>query len=1027
MFLSNISIKRPIMVSMFLLAVVMFGVIAFFGLPLNLMPALDIPFVTVQVPYPGAGPLEVETEIIKRVEDEVSTVSGIETLTSYAMENVGITLVEFKLGKDVDVAVQEVKDKVDAIRNDFPADAQLPIVGKIDINAQPIMNVLLAGNQELRELTSLAERRIKDRLSQIPGVAQVQVIGGEAREIRVELDNAIVFQNALSLGQVSRILAAQNVDMPAGQFQQDSQELSVRMEGRFDSVDALRNLEIPTPHGSRRLEQLARVLDSSADVRERTVYFDNRRKTRDENVVLLSITPAPDGNAVEIADGVRRALPSLREQLPAGASLTIVSDDSEFIRSTVNDTLMNVFLGIILTAGVLLFFLHDLRSTLIAALAMPISIISTFVLLQTAGFSKNIMSLMGLSVSVGILITNSVVVLENIFRHRDMGQGRMLAADRGTSEIANAVLASTLTNIAVFLPLAMVSGMVGIFLKEFALTVVFATVFSLIVSFTITPMLASRIIPEHDTKKHPVGRKLEAMFQGWERKYRSALETLFARRRRGAVLLGWVFILFAGSLMLFPGIGFEFAPEMDQGVLNVEVELPQGYNLTQTAGVMAEIERKVQDHPQVECMVTTLGTISELDQGVNMARMDVHLVDADRRSLSDKQLASALIRDLSTVPNARIRVQAVGMGAGGGSYPIEFYLQGQDMDRLEELRERIVGELGGVDGLVNLTTSSRKGKPEVTLYPDRLKMDQAGVNAYDLAMTLRASVEGTVATTYREDGEEYDVRVVLADRSTDTPEKVENLPVVTSGGTYRLAQFTDLGFTEGYSRLLHRDKFRSIQFNGSNAPGFVLGDVVNDIQRTLAGMDLPEGYEITWGGSAQMLQETTRDMGRAFLIAVVITYMLLAAILENLVQPVLILGTVPLALIGVLGALFITGQTMNISSMMAVIMLVGIVVNNAILLLDYTNMLKRGGKSTTDALLEACPVKLKPILMAAITTMLGMLPLALGIGDAGAEMRQPMGIVSIGGLAVSAALTLFVIPTVYNLVSRDRGKEGAQP
>ncbi len=685
-----------------------------------------------------------------------------------------------------------------------------------------------------------------------------------------------------------------------------------------------------------------------------------------------------------------------------------------------------MFLGIILTAGVLLFFLHDLRSTLIAALAMPISIISTFVLLQSAGFSKNIMSLMGLSVSVGILVTNSVVVLENIFRHRDMGQGRMTAADRGTSEIANAVLASTLTNIAVFLPLALVSGMVGIFLKEFALTVVFATIFSLIVSFTITPMLASRIIPEHDTRKHPLGRRLEAMFQGWERKYKGALEKLFARRRRGVMLVAGVFVLFAGSLMLFPSIGFEFAPEMDQGVLNVEVELPQGYNLAETARVMAEVERQVQNHPQVERMVTTLGTISDLDQGVNMARMDVHLVDANQRALSDKQLVSALIRDLAAIPNARIRVQAVGMGAGGGSYPVEFYLQGQDIERLEELRERVMEELRDVDGLVNLTTSSRRGKPEITLYPDRLKMDQAGVNAYDLAMTLRASVEGTVATTYREEGEEYDIRVTMADHAVDTPEKVGNLPVVTANGAYRLAQFADVRFTEGYSKLLHRDKFRTIQFNGSNAPGFVLGDVVNDIQRTLGRMSLPEGYEISWGGSAEMLQETTRDMGRAFLIAVVITYMLLAAILENLFQPVLILGTVPLALIGVLGALFITGQTMNISSMMAVIMLVGIVVNNAILLLDYTNILKRQGKNTTEALLEACPVKLKPILMAAITTMLGMLPLAMGIGDAGAEMRQPMGIVSIGGLAVSAALTLFVIPTVYNMVSRDRGKEGAQ-
>jgi HAE1 family hydrophobic/amphiphilic exporter-1 len=1006
---------------MIFIGVVMFGVLAFFGIPLNLMPAIDIPFVTIQVPYPGAGPLEVETEIIERIEDEVSTISGIETLTSYAMENVGITLLEFDLDKDVDVAVQEVKDKVDSIRNEFPTDADLPIVEKIDIGAQPIMSVLLSGDQEMRELTDLAEQRIKDRLSQVEGVAQVEVVGGQTREIRVELDNRLVFQNAISLEQLSQILAAQNVDMPGGQFQQRSQELAVRMEGRFDSIDRLRNLEIPTPYGSKRLEQIAQVKDTSAEVRERTVYFNNQAKERDENVVLLTITPAPDGNAVEIADGVRNAIPSLREQVPAGVNLTVVSDDSQFIRSTVNDTLLNIFLGILLTAGVLLFFLHDLRSTLIAGLAMPISIVSTFILLQVAGFSKNIMSLMGLSVSVGILVTNSVVVLENIFRHRSFGQGKMKAADEGTSEIANAVLASTLTNIAVFLPLALVAGMVGIFLKEFALTVVFATIFSLIVSFTITPMLASRMLREETSEKRRIGQRLENMFGRWERGYSNALRKLFARRLHGLALIGGVFILFVGSLMLFPSIGFEFSPEMDQGVLNVEVELPQGYNLTETARALEAVEQEVRGYPQVEHIVTTLGNISDLDQGVNMAKMNIQLVDQNQREMSDKQIVSGLIRDLSEIPNAEIRVSAVGMGGGEGSYPVEFYLQGQDMDRLEELRADILRTLSQeVDGLINLSTSSRQGKPEVTLYPDRLKMDQAGLSAMQLAMAMRSSVEGMVATTYREGGEEYDVRVVMADYAVDTPEEIGNLPIVTHNGSYRLAQFADIEFTEGYSKLLHRDKFRTIQFTGSNAPGYVLGDVVNNVQQTLGEMDMPEGYEITWGGTAEMLQETTRDMGRAFLVAIVLTYMLLAAILENFLQPVLILGTVPLALIGVLGALFITGQTMNISSMMAVIMLVGIVVNNAILLLDYTNILKKQGRNTTDALLEACPIKLKPIMMAVITTMLGMLPLALGIGDAGAEMRQPMGIVSIGGLGVSALLTLFVIPVVYNMMSRDR-------
>jgi HAE1 family hydrophobic/amphiphilic exporter-1 len=1024
MFLSKLSIQRPILVSMILLAVVLFGLLAFFGIPLNLMPSIKIPYVTIQVVYPGAGPVEVETEITKKIEDEVATISGIKTMTSYAMENVGITVVEFELGKDVDIANQEVKDKVDSIVSSLPADAEAPVITKLDINAMPIIDILLSGNLDMRELYDIADKRVKDRLSQIKGVAKVEVTGGQQREIRVELDNRMVFQNSISLAQLGQILAAQNIDMPAGQFQQRSQEYAVRMKGQLDSVEALRQLEIPTQYGTKKLGQIANVSDTSADVRERTVYFNNKTKSRDENVILLSIIPAPDGNTVEIADGVQKALPLLGRELPSGSSLTVVNDDSLFIKSTVNDTLMNVFLGIILTAGVLLFFLHDLRSTLIAALAMPVSIISTFVLLQMAGFSKNIMTLMGLSVSVGILVTNSVVVLENIFRHIGTGQSRIEASDRGTSEIATAVLASTLTNVAVFLPIGMVHGMVGLFLKEFALTVVFATLFSLIVSFTLTPMLASRILPEHDRKKHPVGQRLEKMFRSWESGYHSMLERLLSKRSRGVALIAVVLVFFAGSLMLAGRIGFEFFPNMDRGNINIEAELPQGYNLAQTADLMAQIEGTIQHHPEIVHMVTKIGALSELDQGTNMAQMNIMMVDAKQRTMSDKQMENILVRELSTVPNVKIRVQAAGMGGPGG-YPIEFYLQGQDNDTLESYRSRILAELRDVPGLVNLTTSSRPGKPEVTLVPDRVKVEQAGLNVYDLAMALRGAVEGIVATTYREGGEEYDIRVTMSDASVDTPEEVGNITVASPAGVFRLNQVSDVRFTEGYSKMMHRDKYKVIQFGASPAPGYALGDVVGSIQQKIRGIELPPGYRISWGGEAEQMQEMTMDMARAFLIAILITYMLLAAILENLFQPLLILGTVPLALIGVFAALYLTGQTMNLSSMMAIIMLVGIVVNNAILLLDYTNILKRQGRSTKEALLEACPVKLKPIIMSTSAIVLGMMPLAIGLGASGAEIRQPMGIVSIGGLLVSTLLTLFVIPTAYNLFTRDRRSRSA--
>lgn len=1019
MFLSNLSIKKPVLISMIIIGLLFFGLLAYVSLPLNLMPSIDIGVVTVQTVYPGAGPREIEMQITKKIEDAVSTISGIDYMQSYSMESVSIVVIFFELDVDADIANQQVKDRTAAILTELPADAERPVVEKLDFGTEPIMDITLTGDQDLKELREIADKTVKDRLSQIEGVARVEIVGGADREIRVELDNRVVFQNSLSLSQLGQILAIHNVNMPGGQFEQYDQEYSVRLQGEFSSIQDIETLDIPTPYGNKKLGQIARIRDTGSDVRERTIYFDLEDNVRNDRVVLLQIVPAPDGNTVEIARSVRKALPVIEGSLSAGASLTIVNDDSVWIEDTVRDTMMNVILGILLAGLVLLFFLHDLRSTIIVALAMPISIFSSFTLIKAAGFTQNIMTLMGLSTSVGILVTNSVVVLENIFRHKQMGHNRYESADRGTSEIATAVIASTLTNVVVFVPIAMMSGIIGKVLRELALTVTFATLFSLLVSFTVTPMLASLILPESDKKKHPLGKRLESMFASWEKFYQNILRGIFARKIRGIGVIAAVFLIFVFSIFIGSRVGFEFFPELDEGNVTVEVELPQGYNLNETARMIERIEKRVAGRAEVVHILTTLGSLSSLDKGTNMAKIRIKLVDADERDLSSRQMANLFIRELSDIPNAKIRISAIS-GAGMSSSPIEFYLKGQDNDMLEVYKEELLSNIRDTQGLVNLTTSSRTGKPEVTLIPDRVKIAEAGLSVYDLAFTLRSAIEGIVATTYRELGNEYDIRVVLQDESVDTPEEIGNITVVSPNDTYRLAHFASVDFTEGYSTILHRDKFRTIQFSGGNAPGYPLGDVVADIQRGIDRMDMPPGYEVTWGGDAEMMRESMFEMLKAFLIAVLLLYMLLAAILENLVQPILILITIPLALIGVFLSLFITGITMNMMSMMAIIMLIGIVVNAAILLLDYTNTLRKQGKDTKTALTQACPTKLKPIIMSTLAIILGMMPLALGIGSAGAEMRQPLGIVSIGGLIVSAVLTLIVIPTLYNLFSRDR-------
>jgi HAE1 family hydrophobic/amphiphilic exporter-1 len=1021
MSISDISIKRPIMMSMVLLVFVVFGVLAYFTLSLEMMPEVNIGYVTIRTIYPGTGPREMETQVTKKIEDAVATISKIDRMRSYSMDSVSLVLLVFEIGKDPDVAIQEAKEKIDAILNDLPEDAQTPIVEKFDIRAEPVLDILLTGKQSLTELYELADKRLKDRFSQVEGVAQVNLVGGQEREIRVELDNRVVFENAISLAQLSQILKIQNLDMPGGQFQQKSQEYAVRLKGQLDNLETMKKMEVPTAFGIKKLDDIANIRDASKEVRERTVYFDNLNKFRESSVVLMSIIKSPEGNTVDMVRGIRERVPEIEKDLPAGCQLSIVNDKSVFIESSVEDTLGNIYLGILLTGLVLLFFLHDLRSTIIVAVAMPFSIVSTFMLLQISGFSLNIMTLMGLSTSVGILVANSVVILENIFRHKQLGLDRKNSAMKGTSEIAVAVLASTLTNIVVFLPIASMSSLVGQFFKQFALTVTYATVFSLLISFTLTPMMASLILPEQDTKKHPVGQKLENLFHGSEVWYQKLLKVILANRWRSFLVVVGVVVLFFLSFISAARVGFEFMPQLDEGQIGMDIELPQGYNLEETAKFVNTIEERIQKHPEVKHILTRLGSLNEMDIGTNLARVLVKLVDRDKRDISNKEAANRFIKELADIPNARISVAAVSFEHGGGlTAPVQFYLMGQDVDRLESIKNQVVAKIKTTPGLVNLTTSSRAGKPEITLVPDREKLADVGLSVYELAITLRGAVEGIEATRYKEAGEEYDIRVVMNKDSVDTPEKVANIAVVSPKGVFRLSQLAQVNFSEGYSKILHNDKYKTIEFTANTAPGFVLGDVVNVVREKMSQIELPAGYKVQWGGDVKMMEEAMTDMLRTFIIAILLTYMLLAAMLESLTQPLMIMGTIPLALMGVFVAMDITGSTMNIISMLAIVMLVGIVVNNAVLIFDYTNILRKEGRGVKEALIEACPTKLKPIIMATVAIILGMIPMALGMGASGREIRQPMGIVSIGGLVASTLLILVAMPSIYYLTTRQK-------
>ena len=1017
MFLSKLSINRPVMVTVGLLILLIFGAIAYVALPLNLMPSADIPFVTIQTIYPGAGPAETEAQLTKRIEDAVSTISKIDYIDSYSMDNASLVMIAFELGKDVNIAVAEVKQKVDAITMYFPNDVEKPSVDKMEIGSESIMEIILTGNLTPLELFEIADKQLNEKFSQIEGVAKVNISGGQEREIQVELDDKTVMENMISLPQLAQILAAQNMNMPGGQFQQDDQEYSVRLEGEFDQVETLNQLDIPTPFGVKKLRQIANVVDSGKAIRKRSIYFNNIDKVREENVVKLAITKTSNGNPVEIATEVKKAMKSIKQDLPEGAELKIIDDTTDYIKGSVDDTMTNVLLGIIFTGLVLLFFLHDIRSTIIVALAMPTAIISTFLFLQWFGFSLNMLTLMGLSTSVGVLVANSVVVLENIFRHKEMGNNRREAADKGTAEVTVAVVASTLTNVVVFVPLAMMNTIVGQFLKEFALTVTFATILSLVISFTLTPMLASLILPEKK-KKNPVGDAFEKMFHSWEKSYKKSLEVILKNKGVSASVGVVAIVLFVITIMVVgPTLGFELFPSTDEGTVSIDFDLPIGFNLSQTADMYEKIEKIVTAHPEVEQVFATLGSQSMVDESVNLASMKATLVDVTERDKSSYQMVDVLIKELSVIPNVDIRVSATS-SAGGGQNPIDFYLQGYDIETLSELSDEFIAKAREIDGLINFNSNMKSGKPELTIYPKRKELAASGLTIYDLALTMRSAVEGLTATKYRDKGEEYDIVVSLNSESVNSPEEIRNIPIVSANGTFRLSQLADIEFTEGTTKIVHRDKIKSAQFTGGVATGFAQGDIMKKITELQESTELPNGYRFIWGGMSEMMEENNREMGKAFMIAILLTYLLLAALLESFAKPLLILGTFPLALIGVLLAMAIFNINMGMMSMMGIIMLIGIVVNAAILLMDYTETLRKQGKSTKEALIEACPTKLKPILMSAIAIIFGMLPMAMGIGESGAEMRIPLGIVSIGGIIVSTLMTLYVIPAMFYLTTK---------
>jgi len=1004
--IAELSIRRPVFASMVILAMVVFGLTSYRSIGVDLFPDVEFPVVTITVPYEGADPETVETEVTDVIEEAVNTISGVKTLRSESMEGLAQLFVEFELEEDVDIVSQEVRDKVASIRGDLPLEIDPPIVEKFDIDSSPILAIVVSGPVSIRELTEYADDVVKPHIEGSRGVGNVRLVGSREREIRIWLRADMLHAHDLSAGEVIDVLRRENIEPPGGRVETPTREIIVKTKGKVEKVEDFEDLVVANRGGTPvRLRDVAWVEDGQED-------FRSLARLGGQRAVSLLVRRQSGENVLAVANGVKERLEELRRRLPEGYRLIVAQDHSIFIDESIREAEGELLRGGALAVLVILLFLRSFRGSLVAAITIPTTIISTYTFMLAMGFTVNMMTMLALTISVGMIIDDSIVVLENSYRHMEQGKPRMQAAFAGISEIGFAVIATSLAILAVFVPVAFMTGMVGRFFYEFGLTVAFAVGVSTFIAVTLSPMLCSRIL-KVNTKHGLLFNSLERFFQALESAYRATL--------RGALRHRWLVVataagVFISSLAITPFVGKEFIPEADEDQFNIQVQTPIGTSIQATSEILAEIERRVQSLPGVLDTFTTVGAGAE--ERVNVATILTRLVPKHQRKQSQSDLMAMVRRRLADLSHLDISVEVVPRVSGGGfrNAALQYNLRGSDLDQLADVSNEFTRRLAKVPGIVDVNTTFDSGKPQVNVLIDRDKANDLGVSISDLGGAVRALIGGQKATTFEEDGETYDVRVRLVGEDRDRAEAVLGVPVRTAyGDLIELGDVADICEGVGPVEIDREDRSRQITILGNLESSKPLAAAMEDVRRVEAEVGLPPGVTGEFTGHGEIMTESFESINFSLMLAVVLIYMVLAAQFESLIHPLTVMFSLPLSIVGALGLLALTGRTLNIFSMIGMIMLMGLVTKNAILLVDYTNLLRARGMEKTDALLEAGPVRLRPILMTALSTMAGMLPVALGLGS-GAETRAPMGTAIVGGLLTSTVLTLVVIPVVYSLM-----------
>lgn len=1015
MFLTRISVNHPVFATMMMVTILVVGLFSFSRLGVDQYPATDLPIVVVSTGYAGASPSSVESEVSRPIESALNTIGGIDTITSESYEGRSVVVIQFDLDADGQAAAQEVRDRVARLQAGFPDEVDTPQVMRFNPEDQPILSIAASSpKRTLSEMTTIADRIISSRLSVVSGVGQVSLVGGSERQVLVVVDPDRLEAYGVSVSSVMDAIRRENQDRAAGTLISGINQRIVTVEGRipdvagFDSIIVARSGDYPVY-----LSEVATVVDTGAEVTSRATY---------QGVPSLGIevVKVQGANTVEVASELRKEIAALNTELgKEGISLTITRDNSRSIAAQVSEVQRTLVEGAALTVAIVFLFLNSWRSTIITGLTLPISVIGTFAVIHALGFTLNTMTLMALSLSIGILIDDAIVVRENITRHLQMGKSHVRAAIDGTEEIGLAVLATTLCIVAVFLPVAFMGGLIGRFFLQFGVTVAVAVLISLFVAFTLDPMLSSvwhDPDAKHDAKRGFVGRaiaRFDRWFEGLAGRYRSLIYWTFDHRKTTIFV---VVAMFVASLLLIPRIGAEFAPPADQGEVSVSLEAAEGSSLEYMAAKVDQVERALNEFAFVETIYSTINAGGA--RGFNQANVAVQLVPADARDISTAASIDPVRQRLASIAGLTVSVGQSGSLSGGASKPLQLSILGDGDAELRRISDQITSALAAIPGATEIESSIENERPTLAIRVRREAASDLGVSIATIGDTLRPLVAGSAISVWNApDGESYDVMVRLPATGRRDAAQLRDLTVSTGRTdedgkpiTVLLDQVADIVESTAPDSITRKDLSREVRVS-SNIEGRALGDVTADLNAAIAGMDIPLGYRVSFGGDAQNLEESLSYALQSLVLAIIFIYIVLASQFGSFIQPVAIMMTLPLSLIGVLLGLFFAGSTLNMFSIIGFIMLMGLVTKNAILLVDYSNQLRREGKGLRDSLADAGAVRLRPIVMTTLAMIFGMLPMALALGEGG-EQRAPMAHAVIGGLISSTLLTLVFVPVV---------------